>query len=126
MTPAQDLCSALAGVDGVSPRFAESALARVRDRFSPEAVDDLLEANSAGGLAALRDPSRQGPVRALTYLLYTGALPDGSVGEEADYFESVVWRVIQAHPRALTGGYFGHWHYPPEDSDGGHGVDVRR
>ena len=124
-TPAQQLCCALAGVDGISSRFAESALDQARRRFGPGPVDELLAAFQVGGLAAVRDHPQQGAARALAYLLYTGGLPDGQIDHEADYFESVVWRVIQAHPRGLSGGYFGHWHYPPEDSDGRLRLDGR-
>jgi len=31
------------------------------------------------------------------------------------YFEGLLWRSIRAHPPGLTGGYFGHWHYIPEN-----------
>lgn len=122
---AERLCAALAGVDGVSPRFAASALRHARRRFGPAAVDELERAFETGGLEAARADRHRDVARALAYLLYTGALPGGRIAEEADYFESVVWRVIQAHPRGLSGGYFGHWHYPPEDSDGGLRLDGR-
>jgi hypothetical protein len=31
------------------------------------------------------------------------------------YFGGLVWSVIHAHPLGLSGGYFGHWKYPPEN-----------
>jgi hypothetical protein len=127
-TAAQELCAGLAGVRGISARLAESALAQGRDRFG-SAVDELLQTFARGGLEAVQGSELAGVARALTYFLYTGVLPDADGAETGhsyergemsaeDYFESQVWRVVQAHPRALSGGYYGHWHYPPEDDDG--------
>jgi hypothetical protein len=124
---AQAFCAALAGVEGISSRLARSALTRGRERFG-SAVDELVAAFGRGGLDAVARSEHAGKARALAYFLYTGLLP-GENGEESgaiyatgvmgedDYFESLVWRVVQAHPRGLSGGYFGHWHYPPEDVD---------
>lgn len=127
-TSSQRFCSALAGVEGISARLASSALAHGRERFGT-AVDDLLATFEQGGLAAVQLSDHVGKARALAYFLYTGLLPDVDGSEvggdydrptmsEEDYFESLMWRVVQAHPRGLSGGYFGQWHYPPEDDDG--------
>jgi hypothetical protein len=32
-----------------------------------------------------------------------------------EYFSGLIWSVIHAHPLGLSGGYFGHWKYPPEN-----------
>lgn len=122
---AQQFCSALAGVVGVSPRLATAALDHGRSRFG-HAIDDLLADFERGGLPAVELSEHVGKARALAYFLYTGLLPDEDGTEsfehatmrEEDYFESLVWRVVQAHPRGLSAGYFGQWHYPPEDDDG--------
>jgi hypothetical protein len=128
-TGARRFCCALAGIDAVSERLAVTALHRSRERFGDDVVDGLLAAFDGGGVDAVQQHQDVGAARALTYFLYTGVLPDAS-GEpdprqsevdEADYFESVLWPVVQAHPRALSGGYFGHWHYPPEEGDGSDG-----
>jgi hypothetical protein len=125
-TGAQRFCCALSGVDGVSERFADAAVDRSRRRFGDDVVDRLLRAFADGGVDAVRRHPQVGAARALTYFLYTGLLPDESGRpvpdqtelDEADYFEAVMWRAIQAHPRGLSGGYYGHWHYPPEDGAG--------
>jgi hypothetical protein len=31
------------------------------------------------------------------------------------YYEALLWKTVQAHPPALSGGYFGYWRYPPEN-----------
>lgn len=127
-SPGQRLCTALTGVRGISARLVSSALEQGRERFG-DAVDELLTTFERGGLQAVQRSAHIGEARALTYFLYTGLLPDedgsevggpferGSMDED-DYFESLIWRVVQSHPRGLSGGYFGHWHYPPEDDDG--------
>jgi hypothetical protein len=33
----------------------------------------------------------------------------------ATYFGALLWPVIGAHPPGLSGGYFGHWRYLPDD-----------
>lgn len=35
-------------------------------------------------------------------------------GTPRQYFSSLMWPIIGAHPPALSGGYFGYWKYPPE------------
>jgi hypothetical protein len=37
----------------------------------------------------------------------------------AEYFSGLAWRIIGAHPPGLSGGYFGHWHYRPENEPAG-------
>lgn len=54
-------------------------------------------------------------------LWYTSAVPepDGKnwrFGSPEEYFSGLIWSVIQAHPPGLSGGYFGHWKYPPDNS----------
>jgi hypothetical protein len=104
---------------------------RARTRFGSAAVDNALAAFQRGGDSAVfADPQHAGIARAIIYCLYTGFLPDSEGAEleakkhyrtedPTDYFEAVLWRVIQAHPPALSGAYFGHWHYPPEDAHDG-------
>lgn len=121
-------CRELTGVDEISERFTRSITERACERFGGDRVNDLLTLFEAQGIAAvLMDANLEGIARAMCYALYTGLLPD-EAGLEVergtaprpqiplaeDYFEGLVWRVIQAHPPGLTGGYFGHWYYPPE------------
>ena len=120
-------CCELTGVDETSPRFIKSILKRARARFGSKPISALLETYRRGGLAAVfGDATHAGIARAILYGLYSGLLPDadgGNVLQDGptaltadDHFQALIWRVIQAHPPALSGGYFGHWHYPPEDA----------
>ena len=120
-----ELCRALTGVDEVSARLSDSVLTRTRTRFGPAPVDELMETFGAGGLDAVaRDDRLLKVARVITYGLYTGFLPagipdvdtpEGEIPAPEDHFEALVWRVIQAHAPGLSGGYYGQWHYAPED-----------
>ena len=37
------------------------------------------------------------------------------VGPPAQYFRGQFWDIVHAHPPGLSGGYFGHWTYPPDN-----------
>ena len=115
----------LSGVEETPRRLAESVHRRAIARFGEPAIHGILQAYERGGLPAAL-AANAGVVRAMLYCLYTGLLPDltgGDVRDQGptaltteDHFEALMWRVIQAHPPALSGGYFGHWHYSPEDA----------
>lgn len=121
----RERCGELTGVDTLPPRFVDSIVARASVTFGDEVMQRVLKAEDLSG-----DSVVSRAARALVYGLYTGMLPDAEGemikpgnaprnirgDEELDYFEAAVWRVIQAHPPALSGGYFGYWHYPPEDA----------
>jgi hypothetical protein len=123
-----NLCRSLTGVEEISARHCSSVLRRARARFGDASIDSLLTRFGEGGTSAIfADAEIAGHARAIIYCLFTGVLPDAK-GEELtaatpapdlddpeDYFEAVLWRVVQAHPPGLSGGYFGHWRYPPED-----------
>jgi hypothetical protein len=36
-------------------------------------------------------------------------------GTQEEYFSALGWRLIGAHVPGLSGGYFGHWRYRPEN-----------
>jgi hypothetical protein len=58
----------------------------------------------------------------IVLLWYTSALRDTEsdpvtlrYGSEQEYFAGLVWRILGAHPPGLSGGYFGHWRYRPDN-----------
>jgi hypothetical protein len=84
------------------------------------------------GLAAqvqqkiIDDDSLRPAVCQIVLLWYTSALRDNSdpvialrYGDPYEYFSGLAWRIIGAHPPGLSGGYFGHWHYRPENEPAG-------
>jgi hypothetical protein len=36
-------------------------------------------------------------------------------GTQEEYFSGLAWLIIGAHVPGLSGGYFGHWRYRPEN-----------
>jgi len=36
-------------------------------------------------------------------------------GTQEEYFSGLAWKIIGAHPPGLSGGYFGHWRYRPDN-----------
>ena len=112
------ICREISGFGDVSERFARSAFARIEERYGAEAVEAMIALHRQGGGAALfaADAGPSGVLaRELLGHLYTGAPKDMPDVVAEDYFESLIWRAALAHPPALSGGYFGHWRYPPED-----------
>jgi hypothetical protein len=58
----------------------------------------------------------------IVLLWYTSAMRDNSnlpivlrYGSQEEYFSGLAWRIIGAHVPGLSGGYFGHWRYRPEN-----------
>jgi Membrane bound FAD containing D-sorbitol dehydrogenase len=56
-------------------------------------------------------------------LWYTSAMQDAPppssspmhYGTQEEYFSGLVWSILGAHVPGLSGGYFGHWRYPPDN-----------
>lgn len=110
--------AALTGVDRVPDRLASSALAGWRTRAGDASVDGALQAFAEHGLDGVRQALDPDLLRSLVHFLYLGSWPTADPADELrpeHHFEALIWRVVQAHPPALSGGYYGHWHYPPED-----------
>lgn len=71
----------------------------------------------------LDDPVYWPLARQILLLWYTSALRTIDAagkavwvpGTEEEYFGALIWPAIRAHPPGLSGGYFGHWAYPPEN-----------
>jgi hypothetical protein len=40
-------------------------------------------------------------------------------GTQEEYFSGLAWSIIGAHPPGLSGGYFGHWRYRPDNEPKG-------
>lgn len=43
------------------------------------------------------------------------AAPVMRFGTQEEYFSGLAWTIIAAHPPGLSGGYFGHWRYRPDN-----------
>lgn len=47
------------------------------------------------------------------------ASPVMRFGTQEEYFSGLAWTIIGAHPPGLSGGYFGHWRYRPDNEPKG-------
>ena len=41
--------------------------------------------------------------------------PSFSYGTQDEYFSGLAWKIMGAHVPGLSGGYFGHWRYRPDN-----------
>jgi len=114
------LCRSLSGFDDVSERFAHAAIDDLMGRSGADTVDAMLRRFEAGGAAAVAtDAELRAPMQALLTFLYTGFGVDRMPADTPEnHYESLMWRAALAHPPALSGGYFGHWSYPPDEANG--------
>lgn len=129
-----EMSQALTGVDDLPPDLAVEYWDRLRASGLGTDLEALLQAFSdlkAQGevnettLAAtlFASTALKNVAQQLIVLWYSSALmavdSKGAVelrfGSPAHHFRALLWDVIAAHPPALSGGYFGHWHYPPEN-----------
>jgi hypothetical protein len=67
----------------------------------------------------LGDPELEPLARMAILLWYTGDLEtedeDKAPLAAEHHFAGVLWAIARAHPPGLSGGYFGHWTYPPDN-----------
>jgi hypothetical protein len=123
------LSAVLTGEAVVAASTAERHLKTLRDTLGADQIDAILrrfgELKGQGGeiTRAVRDrlvnDQALGPlVRKIILLWYTGLIDTGqgppALGSQDDYFESLMWSAVGAHPPGLSDGYFGHWRYPPD------------
>lgn len=70
----------------------------------------------------LGDDTLRPAVCQIILLWYTSAMQDNlgtpgvmRYGTQEGYFSGLGWSIIGAHVPGLSGGYFGHWRYRPEN-----------
>lgn len=130
------MSSALTGTQELDRRIAGQYLDRISQDTEGGKLDDLLrvfreiiQATGGDTTEAIRqrimNDDALGPLaQQIIVLWYTSALhsQDDKGNHQFDfpadpnqYFSGLVWGAIRAHPLGLSGGYFGHWKYPPEN-----------
>jgi hypothetical protein len=118
------LSEALTGRSLLNRDLADAYLERVRASPDGANLDKLLaEYESilkAGGdihaAITTRIMGRDELRKVATVILLLWYFGDYGVGGPAEhYFQGLFWTIISAHPPALSGGYFGHWMYPPDN-----------
>lgn len=118
----------LVGDDTLTPEHASSLLQRLLKGADPQQMQQLADivARLPGDPAAREAIIRQDIMdvaamrelaKHIIILWYTGdcSLPKAPPPSETDYFNAVLWPIVRAHAPALSGGYFGHWTYPPDN-----------
>jgi hypothetical protein len=127
----------LTGVETLDPELGAQYLDRLMSSPWSIPVQRILERlrsfHPGGDLPAqvqqtiLPDDTLRPAVCQIVLLWYTSALRDNSsnaalalrYGDARGYFSGLVWRLLGAHQPGLSGGYFGHWHYRPDNEPAG-------
>jgi Membrane bound FAD containing D-sorbitol dehydrogenase len=98
----------------------EPALRQILERFRGLKDDDT-RADQVKREIVANDLLRP-TVCQIILLWYTSAIPDNLTtplvlryGTQEEYFSALGWRIMGAHVPGLSGGYFGHWRYPPDN-----------
>jgi hypothetical protein len=127
------LSERLTGIAPLPAGLASDYLARLEGMKLQGSMDEmlgrfsgLLESGEVTDDALSRDilevPELRTAAQQVIVLWYSSALmekvddeqPVLVFGRPEHHFQAALWSAIGAHPPALSGGYFGHWHYPPE------------
>ena len=107
-------------LDRLNSSPLQPALATILERFreivpGPEAPEGVKE-------KIIADEKLRPAVSQIILLWYTSAMRDSEsssltlrFGTQEAYFSGLVWSLLGAHPPGLSGGYFGHWRYAPEN-----------
>jgi hypothetical protein len=127
-----ELSELLVGQSGLGQALADPYMARIRalvphGQYVDQLITVFKEIKAGGGDINLEIEKRimtdasLGPLaQQIIFLWYTSALPsvDGKVwdfGSPEEYFSALLWPAIRAHTPGLSGGYFGHWKYAPDN-----------
>ena len=92
-------------------------------RDKPDVVDEVKK-------QIVADDSVRPTVCQIILLWYTSTVQDNlgmnppaspvmRFGTQEEYFTGLAWTIIGAHPPGLSGGYFGHWRYRPDNEPKG-------
>jgi hypothetical protein len=106
--------------EGLLQRFLPAADREDLDRLTVVADGlplDPEEREKAIRSKIMADPDLRALAKTIIVLWYTGDLlgATASPPTEDQYFAALMWPVARAHPPGLSGGYFGHWAYPPDN-----------
>jgi len=126
------LSSILTGVGDLDPALGRHYLDRLKSTpFAPAILEILRRFHEFQPGPTLADEVTQQLVSddnlrptltQVVLLWYTSAMHDNDgmpatlrYGTQDEYFSGLGWRILGAHAPGLSGGYFGHWRYRPEN-----------
>jgi hypothetical protein len=127
-----DLSRILTGVEHLDPELGRQYLDRLTSSpYEPFLRQILARFRQLSDNATLGEQVKQQilgdenlrpTICQIILLWYTSAMRDNSnlpialrYGAQEEYFSGLAWRLIGAHVPGLSGGYFGHWRYRPEN-----------
>jgi len=122
----------ITGVTNLDPELGRHYLDRlISTPFQPsllQILDRFRGLEDDGTLAdqvkrhIIEDDTLRSTVCQIILLWYTSAMQDNldtpnvmRYGTQEEYFSGLGWSLIGAHVPGLSGGYFGHWRYRPEN-----------
>jgi hypothetical protein len=99
-------------------------LLQILDRF--QGFKDTVNVMNQVKEKIVADDSLRTTVCQIILLWYTSTVQDNlglqppaapvmRFGTQEEYFSGLAWSIIGAHPPGLSGGYFGHWRYRPDN-----------
>ncbi|MCG8054918.1 MAG: hypothetical protein JAY94_04470 [Candidatus Thiodiazotropha endolucinida] len=119
----------LTGFDSLAESIGTDYLKFLSDSFGEQPVIDLLskyesildgDEEVVGAIEAhiMRGDEYSTLAKEIIIVWYTSQYkgPEGELhqGSAENYYNSLIWRVIQAHPPGVSGGAYGHWANSPE------------
>jgi hypothetical protein len=115
-------------LDRLNSTPVDLLLTQILDRFQgfrnePDVVEQVKK-------QIVANHSFRAAVCQIILLWYTSAIQDNlginpsaspvmRFGTQEEYFSGLAWTIIGAHPPGLSGGYFGHWRYRPDNEPKG-------
>jgi len=136
LTTFPELSRILTGVDRLEADLGRQYLDRLNNSTFASSLQQVLEHFRSLGKRPDPDKVKQHilgddalcpTICQIILLWYTSGMQDpsdpaGSVtihyGTQEEYFSGLGWRLIGAHVPGLSGGYFGHWRYRPDNEPG--------
>src|SRR5262245_13401389 len=111
-------------LDRLNSSPQQPAVVTLLDRFGP--FQNEKDAAERVKQELLGDDTLRPTICQIILLWYTSALWDNGpmpialrYGTQEEYFSGLAWAIISAHAPGLSGGYFGHWRYAPENEPKG-------
>jgi hypothetical protein len=122
----------LTGVENLDAELGRQYLARLSSTsFEPllrQILDEFRKFKKDASLAdqvkfqLLGSDALRPTICQIILLWYTSAMQSDlespatmQYGTQEEYFSGLAWRIVGAHVPGLSGGYFGHWRYRPDN-----------
>jgi hypothetical protein len=130
------LSRVLTGVEKIDENLARQYLDRLRstpfEPFLRQVLDRFRRLKGGATLVSqvkqqiVEDDTLRPTICQIILLWYTSGMQDQNptnpgalrYGTQEEYFSGLAWSIVGAHVPGLSGGYFGHWRYRPDNEPG--------